>query len=280
MFHLLALSLLAVAVDTDGDGIPDKRERSSGTNPYDADTDGDGVDDGEEDSNRDGEVDDGESDPRRPGLFPGMYPHIPEPLVFDLVRGLGAERGEVEVNSLFVYGLRNGQLAWAPEVEWAFLDGYAIELELPIVDREIEAIKAAVQGTLPDGIADFIHGWQLLGEVSLDGDSFDALLVYIAGLRRSSFSFLGMAGPKVFGEPGRQDPGVTAVLNGSAYFDAEEWLTFGLELNGLVGDRNEFRWIPQVHIQLSKRVRIQVGAGAEHGPGGIEPIVASRIILE
>ncbi|TVQ94833.1 MAG: hypothetical protein EA397_00685 [Deltaproteobacteria bacterium] len=90
----------ALDLDSDGDGIPDHIELETGTSPLDADTDGDGIDDGVEDANPDGVVDPGESDPRRPGLSPGARPHIPEPLFFDLVRGLGASKGELEVNVL------------------------------------------------------------------------------------------------------------------------------------------------------------------------------------
>ena len=35
------------------------------------------------------------------GTLSSIKPQIPEPVVFDLVRPLGAERGEFEVNSLF-----------------------------------------------------------------------------------------------------------------------------------------------------------------------------------
>lgn len=52
--------------DTDGDGIPDKVETRTGTNPNDPDTDGDGLRDGVEDANKNGIVDADESDPRNP----------------------------------------------------------------------------------------------------------------------------------------------------------------------------------------------------------------------
>ncbi|MBW2405598.1 MAG: hypothetical protein JRF42_17865 [Deltaproteobacteria bacterium] len=52
-------------VDTDGDGTDDETERRIGT------------------------------DPTHNGLI-----DFPEPMVFDMVRGLGAEQGEVELNTL------------------------------------------------------------------------------------------------------------------------------------------------------------------------------------
>jgi Bacterial TSP3 repeat len=50
--------------DTDGDGIPDRRERQAGTNPNNPDTDGDGIPDGSDnDANNDGRPDTGASGP-------------------------------------------------------------------------------------------------------------------------------------------------------------------------------------------------------------------------
>lgn len=68
--------------------------------------------------------------------------HIPEPLVFDLVRGLGARRGELEINVLGQFpvgGSNNRKIHWAPEVEGAVTDGIALELELPFEGSELEA---------------------------------------------------------------------------------------------------------------------------------------------
>jgi len=46
------------ATDTDGDGLPDRRERALGTDPNNPDTDGDGLPDGTDDTNGDGRPDD------------------------------------------------------------------------------------------------------------------------------------------------------------------------------------------------------------------------------
>jgi hypothetical protein len=104
--HLVAASAElgreAVSADADHDGVPDHVEQRTGTHPHEADSDEDVVPDGVEDANHDGIVDADESDPRVPGLFPGSNPHIPEALMFDLVRGLGAKKDEVETNVLVV----------------------------------------------------------------------------------------------------------------------------------------------------------------------------------
>ena len=84
------------------------------------------------------------------------------------MRGLGAERGELEVNALSLIDPERGSVLWAPEIEWAFADGYAVELELPFDDRRLQAIKVAVQGTMPSPWRSFTHGWRVFAEVDLD----------------------------------------------------------------------------------------------------------------
>lgn len=55
------------ATDTDGDGVPDRRERTLGTDPNNPDTDGDGRPDGTEDTNGDGRPDGGAGGARGAG---------------------------------------------------------------------------------------------------------------------------------------------------------------------------------------------------------------------
>jgi len=268
--------------DSDGDGLPDRLERSTGTDPYHHDSDSDGVADGVEDANRDGVVDPGESDPRRAGLFPGGPPHIPEPLVFDLVRGLGARRGELEVNTLAVVRLDDGTVAWAPEVEWAFADGYAVELELPMHDRKLEAVKVALQGTLLGSGGNFVHGWQTFAEIGLDDGVTDSVALYMLGQRLTRrLSYLLMVGGRtVIGESGVDADAF--LLNASAFWDAHEWQTRGWETNLEVGDRGEWRLrlMPQIHLQLGESFRIQLGAGADVTADRVDPTLGLRAILE
>ncbi len=87
-------------------------------------------------------------------------PRIPEPMVFDLIRPLGAKRGEAELNSLGRIPLsrkarqvdgvsdplglvRRSQdrqgTEWAPEIEYALTDGLAVEFELPMENLSVEA---------------------------------------------------------------------------------------------------------------------------------------------
>ena len=287
----LIIGLLAMAAgsaraespqNSDQDGLSDLLELETGTDPMQADTDEDGVPDGVEDADRDGIQDPGETDPRRAGLFPGSFPYIPEPLVFDLVRALGARRGELEVNTLVVVDVEQPLVLWAPEVEWAFADGYAVELELPFVDRELEAVKAALQGTLPSRVPTFVHGWQTFTEVGLDHGDVDTIFLYIFGHRFSpKGSYLAMAGTDVtFPHRGRVTAG--ALFNASVFVDVREWQTWGLETNTSVSRGGDWSLLifPQVHLQVSKRLRMQLSVGAEVQAAGVSPLVAMRVILE
>lgn len=271
--------------DTDNDGIIDEIERRTNTDPLDPDTDDDTVPDGQEDANQDGVVDPGESDPRVAGLFPGSAPHIPEPMSFDLVRGLGAHKGEVETNILATARPRSGQwgeTTWAPEVEWAIIDGLAVEAELPMVDRELEALKLAVQWTAPLGSERFTHGLQAIGEAALGHAGADAAVLYLAGLRVQQWSLFAMAGGRAARHG--QETHTEALLNPSVFYDANEALTLGIETNLAASTARLTRpggqVVPQVHWQLSRRCRVQAGGGVEWHDGVPGATATTRIILE
>jgi len=268
--------------DSDGDGLPDALERATGTRPLRADTDRDGVPDGEEDTNLDGVVDPGESDPRVPGLFPGTAPHLPEPMSFDLVRGLGAHAGELETNVLVTLRPRRGGLAqttWAPEVEWAFADGLAVELELPMVDREVHALKAAFQWTAPSPNERFAHGVQVIGEYLLDEEATEITGLYLFGGRTGSLSTFAMVGVRGVAAQGGH---LEVVANPSVFVDVHEAVTVGLEGNaafGIHGGRSGAA-LAQLHWQIARRFRVQIGGGVEVEDGKVGAAVVTRWILE
>jgi len=268
--------------DTDGDGLTDCLERRTGTDPLSHDTDGDGVPDGVEDANRDGQIDPGESDPRTTGLFPGRSPNIPEPLSFDLVRGLGARRGELETNVLLEFPV-GGVPEWAPEIEWAFADGAAIEFELPIRGAEIEAVKFAAQLTLPrrrGGHPGFIHGLQTIFEAPLAGPTSEFTTLYLYGYRFSrQLSVLGMAGVRT--QLDLDDP-LAGLHNLSLFVEADERVAVGIETNLAVSrEQTSVLILPQLHLQISRRLSLQVGAGVSwSSDGGFTPMFAMRPILE
>ncbi len=78
------------------------------------------------------------------GTLASAAPRIPEPMVYDLVRPLGAPRGELEIHSLFLRPLRRGRpLEWVPEVEYTFAKGHGIEFDLPAEGSVAESFKLA-----------------------------------------------------------------------------------------------------------------------------------------
>lgn len=239
---------------------------------------------GRDDNDADGVNDETEreqqTDPDVPGLFPGSYPHIPEPLHFDLVRGLGAQRGEFEFNVLSTTALLPYEgLAWAPEVEWAFADRHAIEFELPMHDGSLEAVKVAMQGTFRELRPKFIHGWQFIAEGVLHG-SGEFTGLYIAGRRFGRrTSMLAILGPRL----ALDAEGVSGelVVNPSIFVDLGERFTLGLENNAVVaGARSSLRSLPQLHVQFGRHFRAQVGAGVETSAAGVQPAFGLRLVVE
>lgn len=150
-------------------------------------------------------------------------PHIPEPLLFDLVRPLGASKGELEVNVLAQHNRRSGRNELAPEIEYVLADGLAVELELPFDGNRLEQFKVALQGTLGTlRSGSMVHGWQgILRRERDHGGAYSGDLLY---------------------------------LNGQ---------TLGLELNHEFDHDARWRWraIPQLHIDLDNRRTLQLGLG-------------------
>lgn len=256
-------------------GHSDPPEPRSGvpTGPAPDDSDADGVSDALEIARS--------TDPDVPGLFPGAYPHIPEPLVFDLVRGLGATEGEFEFNTLTVARFRPyAGLAWAPEIEWAFADRHALELELRMHDAHVDAFKVAVQGTVNERKPRFIHGWQVMTEFAIGPRELEITTLYLAGLRLGKrFALFGMIGPR--GASDGRSLHADLVVNPSFFVDVAEVATIGIENNGVVaGSDSRVDIIPQIHLQLGRHFRIQLGGGVGFSREGISPLAAARLVIE
>lgn len=117
------------------------------------------------------------------------YPHVPEPMVFDMVRPMGARRGELETNVLALSPLSGQErtIEWAPEVEYAVADNLAIEFELPFEGRRLAELKMGVQGTF--GTLDggrIVHGIQYLGIYERESRSASHALLYMVGRRHDA----------------------------------------------------------------------------------------------
>ncbi len=210
--------------------------------------------------------------------------HIPEPMVFDLVRGLGAKQGEAEVNVLGLFPLRTSDphgVVWAPEIEAAVLDGFALEFELPLEDTHLEAVKFAAQYTFGTAFDHhFIHGVQGIAEWFRDAEEWEATLIYLAGVRiDETWSLLSMFGFRTgLGSPNDARP----ILNVSVFADVNHALTIGLESDyeGPVAGDSEFILMPQVHYALGDRYELQAGVGAVREGGDTLPKASARFVVE
>jgi hypothetical protein len=229
-------------------------------------------------------------------------PRIPEPMVFDLVRPLGARKGEWEVNTLALIPLRRKTgtsnevtdpsglvrrspdkqgVEWAPEIELVLADGIAIEFELPMEDWNLEAYKAAGQLTFGTAFNNrFIHGAQTIIQYNIDSKLWETSLLYLAGFRfDSTWSMLGMFGARGIVN-GTSD--VEVLSNVTLFADLTERLVAGIEtnLNQVIGGDTAFLLMPQLHYEISKRWMLQAGAGAQFTSEFILPQLGFRLIRE
>ncbi|MFN3818864.1 hypothetical protein [Blastomonas sp.] len=211
-------------------------------------------------------------------------PVIPEPLVFDMVRSLGAEKGELEANVLALAPL-SGQphvISWAPEVEYAFARGHAIEFELPFENGSLAEFKLGLQGTfgtLNNGRA--IHGWQYLGVYDRHDNRVYNTLLYIIGQRFDErWSALSTIG---FGEisPGFSSDKDALLINHSTFYDVNERSVAGVEMNVRSGGKRSLRVTPQWHQKLSPHTSLQFGLGVHKARFDVaRPEAAARLIKE
>ncbi|MDO9215177.1 MAG: hypothetical protein Q8Q54_01405 [Methylococcales bacterium] len=195
------------------------------------------------------------------GSLSGEFPHIPEPMVFDLVRPLGTTKGEFEINNLSRYN-NQGHFDWAPEIEYAIHDGLAIELELPFSYSNLEEIKMATQWTLPDSSHHFIHGLQAIGRYVIKEASYSADFLYIAGYRfNEKWSTLNMLGLRT--EDISKRTKLQGLTNLNLFYNLGENIVVGVEMNN---EFNKKKWhlnaVPQLHFNLSDNLSVQTGAGS------------------
>ncbi len=220
------------------------------------------------------------------------YPVIPEPMIFDMMRPLGAAKGETEVNALATTSspFRPREAEWAPEVEYAFADGKAIEFELPFNGARLEALKLGLQaafGASADGRS--AHGVQYLGIYDRDARRYSNTLLYMVGHRFSPrWSMMNMVGVDDIALRGRSrgrsgDGGARnrLLLNHATFYDVRPGTVTGVELN-VEGGRERFvRVAPQLHQRLADKVNVQVAAGAEkEHHRRVRPALGVRLVRE
>lgn len=226
-------------------------------------------------------------------------PRIPEPMVFDLVRPLGARRGEFEINVLGIaplrrarfdpvdeipdaLGLQGERFEWAPEVEWAIRDNFALEFELPFEEDRLAAYKGAAQVTFGRAFQDaFIHGAQVILQYDRQPVTWLPTFLYIAGVRfNETYSALAMLGLRA--NTNAPDPGerIEQIVNLSLFADFCETGTIGLESNYAQAMTGAAAWMlmPQLHWEITDHFMIQAGAGARFTEEETIPEAAFRII--
>ncbi|MFN3988954.1 MAG: hypothetical protein ACK4IS_01710 [Erythrobacter sp.] len=218
----------------------------------------------------------------------GGAPLIPEPMVFDMIRPLAAPRGELEANALALFPLnaRGEDIDWAPEIEYAFANGWAAEFELPFDNERLTGYKFALQGTIGTFAQKRgVHGVQAIAVVDRETGRLDTSLLYIAGVRYSekwsTLTMVGLNRPADPPVPGaRRDDAL--LINHSLFYDAGKHTVVGVETN-LRSGRASTKWLmmPQVHQRLSEKVMIQAGLGAQKVPQrAAHPTAAVRLIRE
>lgn len=232
-------------------------------------------------------------------------PRIPEPMVFDLVRPLGAKRGEWEVNTLALIPLHRKSetiddvqdplglvrrssdkqgVEWAPEIELVLADGIAVEFELPMENTTLEAYKFAGQWTFGTAFNHrYIHGAQTIIQYNIDPKRWTTTLLYIGGGRLDrTWSILGMVGARGITNGAHGGSEVEILSNVTLFADITERLVGGLEtnLNQVVGGDLSLLVMPQLHYEMAKHWMIQAGGGAQFTSEFILPQIGFRLIRE
>jgi len=223
-------------------------------------------------------------------------PRIPEPLVFDLVRPLGAKQGEFEINTLGIIpigraprntlpdalGLPGSRFEWAPEIEYAVRDGFALELEFPFETTTLAAYKGAVQWTFGTAFNQhYIHGAQLIVQYDRHPESWLPTLLYLGGARFDSvWSCLAMIGVRADTGAEFQSQRMLKLLNLTLFADITDHATVGVETNleTSMGGESALMVMPQLHWEITDYFMIQSGAGGRFASGGSMGEAAFRII--
>lgn len=232
-------------------------------------------------------------------------PRIAEPMVFDLIRPLGAKRGEAEVNVLGLVPLSNQSkrvdnvsdplglvrrsadrkgIEWAPEIEYALCDGIAVEFEVPMEKAQLEAYKGAGQVTFGTAFDHrFIHGAQVIVQYDRHPGLWTTTLLYLAGFRfDETWSVFGMFGTRAEVVGDVQNKTVELLANVTLLADVTDRVVAGIETNTsqAFDGHTEVLLMPQLHYEIDRHWMIQVGVGARFTTGFVLPEAGFRVIRE
>jgi len=207
----------------------------------------------------------------------------PEPMVFDLVDPLGTPKGKLEVNTLLNYSPRTGQMEWAPEVEYSFAKGHAIELELPLENTTLNEYKVSLQGTFGETAKGrMIHGWQAIGRRKIEEKVYNAEVLYLNSYRFSDqWSTMNMIGARhtAIGKSGD----LIALMNNSLFYSYSKRFSVGIELNTEIGERNwRYRLTPQLQYSFNNNAMVQLGGGPSqlNDASRTEWLLTSRVVYD
>lgn len=206
---------------------------------------------------------------------------IPEPMVFDLIRPLDSKKGELEINTLVSKSISSqnknksldpfgsgqttedhGEIEWAPEIEYAIADGFAVEFEVPMEGRVLEAYKFATQYTFGRVNDSYIHGVQLIVEPNKDFKKYNTTLLYLGGYRfDETFSTLFMLGARMDLEGHNKSKTFEYLANATVFAELSSRVTVGLETNyaSHIDSKYALALIPQIHYTIDEHVEIQAG---------------------
>lgn len=208
---------------------------------------------------------------------------IPEPLFIDLVRGLGSKRGEWEVNSLMYHGEGGfSEINWAPEIEWAFRDGTAVELELPMHGHSLHSYKLAFQKTVYQNKDNsHLQGLQMIYETNKEFQRSDLTTYYILAHRFSEkWSTITLLGFKTELE---QYNGLVKIFNHSSFYNYSREIDLGMEFNYFSQQSfmdQVLQVVPQLHLAMGNGFKVQFGFGGGEDNGRWTPVSMLRVIRE
>ena len=183
-------------------------------------------------------------------------------MVYDLVDPLGATKGKTEINTLLAYSPRTGEMAWSPEIEYAFAKGHAVEFELPMENTTVNQYKVSLQGYLGELIKGrMLHGWQVVGRRKNDEKAFALEVLYLNDHKfLDKWSMMNMLGVRhtAIGKSGE----FIGVLNNTLFYSFSKRFSVGVELNSEIGARDyRYQLTPQVQYSVNKNAIVQLGGG-------------------
>lgn len=218
----------------------------------------------------------------------GTEAEIPEPLLFDLVRRVNSDKNELEINTIVIQHQHNefGRVYIAPEIEYAFADGMAIEFELPVEEGKIKSYKSALQVHVPTIIGE-INGFQLIYEKANNSTVQKVTPLFLIGKHISGkWSTISMVGSQlVYGKKPAEEKNdllELPILNVNIFYDYADMVDIGCEMNlrGVEAGHRELIMMPQMHSLIGEDFKTQFGFGTSYDGKEFSTLSAFRLIKE